>query len=38
MRTYWDRNALVAEKTKADELITRNTRHFQGLTKNVAWP
>ena len=33
---YW--HALVAEKTKADELITRNTRHFQGLTKNVAWP
>ena len=22
----------MAEKTKADELITRNTRHFQGLT------
>jgi len=33
---YW--HALVAEKTKADELITRNTRHFQGLTKNVTWP
>jgi hypothetical protein len=33
---YW--HALVAEKTKADELITRNTRHFQGLAKNVAWP
>ena len=33
---YW--HALVAEKTNADELITRNTRHFQGLAKNVAWP
>lgn len=33
---YW--HALVAEKTKADELITRNTRHFEHLTKNVAWP
>jgi hypothetical protein len=33
---YW--HALVAEKTKADELITRNTRHFQGLAKNVPWP
>jgi hypothetical protein len=33
---YW--HALVAEKTKADELITRNTRHFQDLAKNVAWP
>ena len=33
---YW--HALVAEKTKADELITRNTRHFQGLAKNVTWP
>jgi len=38
MRTYCVGHALVAEKTKADELITRNTRHFQGLTKNVAWP
>jgi hypothetical protein len=33
---YW--HALVADKSKADELITRNTRHFQGLTKNLAWP
>jgi hypothetical protein len=33
---YW--HALVAEKAKADELITRNTRHFQDLAKNVAWP
>jgi site-specific recombinase XerD len=33
---YW--HALVAEKTKSDELITRNTRHFQDLAKNVAWP
>ncbi len=33
---YW--HALVAEKTKSDELITRNTRHFQDLAKNVVWP
>lgn len=33
---YW--HALVAEKSKADELITRNTRHFQDLTSKVAWP
>jgi len=33
---YW--HALVSEKTKADELITRNTRHFQDLAPNVAWP
>jgi hypothetical protein len=33
---YW--HALVAEKAKADELITRNTRDFQDLAKNVAWP
>lgn len=33
---YW--HALVAEKSKADELITRNTRHFQGLARNVTWP
>jgi hypothetical protein len=33
---YW--HALVSNKTKSDELITRNTRHFQGLAKNVAWP
>jgi hypothetical protein len=33
---YW--HALVAEKAKADELITRNTRHFEGIAKNVAWP
>jgi hypothetical protein len=33
---YW--HALVAEKSKADELITRNTRHFQDLARNVAWP
>lgn len=33
---YW--HAKVAEKAKADELITRNTRHFQDLAKNVQWP
>ncbi len=33
---YW--HALVSEKTQANELLTRNTRHFQGLAKNVAWP
>lgn len=33
---YW--HALVSEKAKANELLTRNTRHFQGLTENVAWP
>jgi len=33
---YW--HALVSEKTKADELITRNTRHFQDLAPNVVWP
>jgi hypothetical protein len=33
---YW--HALVSEKTKADELITRNTRHFEDLAQNVVWP
>ena len=33
---YW--HALVSEKAKADELITRNTRHFQDLAPNVVWP
>jgi len=33
---YW--HALVSEKANSDELITRNTRHFQGLAGNVAWP
>jgi hypothetical protein len=33
---YW--HALVAEKAKADELITRNTRHFEDLAKTVVWP
>ena len=33
---YW--HALVSEKAKSNELITRNTRHFQGLADNVAWP
>ena len=33
---YW--HALVSQKAKSDELITRNTRHFEGLAKNVVWP
>jgi hypothetical protein len=33
---YW--HALVSAKTKSDELITRNTRHFESLAGNVAWP
>lgn len=33
---YW--HALVSEKAKSTELITRNTRDFQGLAENVAWP
>lgn len=33
---YW--HALVSAKAKSDQLVTRNTRHFQGLAENVAWP
>jgi site-specific recombinase XerD len=33
---YW--HALVSDKAKSNQLLTRNTRHFQGLTENVAWP
>ena len=33
---YW--HALVSNKAKSNELITRNMRHFQGLAENVAWP
>ena len=33
---YW--HALVSNKAKSNELITRNTRHFQGLAENVVWP
>jgi hypothetical protein len=33
---YW--HALVSNKAKSNELITRNTRHFEGLAVNVAWP
>jgi site-specific recombinase XerD len=33
---YW--HALVSNKAKSNELITRNTRDFQGLAENVAWP
>ena len=33
---YW--HSLVSAKAKADELLTRNTRHFEGLAANVSWP
>jgi hypothetical protein len=33
---YW--HALVAGKTKADTLLTRNTGHFADLASNVVWP
>jgi len=33
---YW--HALVSAKANVDELLTRNTRHFEGLAENVAWP
>jgi hypothetical protein len=33
---FW--HASVAQKAKADELLTRNTKHFEGLAANVAWP
>ena len=33
---YW--HALVSNKAKSSELITRNTRHFEGLAENVSWP
>ena len=33
---YW--HALVSNKAKSNELITRHTRDFQGLAGNVAWP
>ena len=33
---YW--HALVSNKSKSNELLTRNTRHFEGLAGNVAWP
>jgi hypothetical protein len=33
---YW--HALVSNKATSNELITRNTSHFQGLAGNVAWP
>ena len=31
-------HALVSVKSKSDELITRNIRHFEGVAENVAWP
>jgi len=31
-------HACAAQKAKADELLTRNPKHFQGLLSNVAWP
>ena len=33
---YW--HALVSQKAKSDELLTRNTRDFKGLAQNVGWP
>jgi hypothetical protein len=33
---YW--HALVSQKSKSDELLTRNTRDFKGLAQNIAWP
>ena len=33
---YW--HALVARKSHADELLTRNTADFAGLGGNLAWP
>jgi hypothetical protein len=36
MYDYW--HALVANKAKSNERLTRNPRHFQGLEKNVVWP
>jgi hypothetical protein len=33
---YW--HALVSQKAEADELLTRNPRHFEGLAGDVAWP
>ena len=33
---YW--HALVADKSKADDLLTRNTAHFSDLAGNLAWP
>jgi hypothetical protein len=33
---YW--HALVSAKAKAGQLITRNTRHFEGLADKVVWP
>lgn len=33
---YW--HALVSKKAKSNELITRNTGHFEGLAANAAWP
>ena len=33
---YW--HALVAGKSKADKLLTRNTGHFADLVSNAAWP
>ena len=37
-RVYDYGHALVSQKAKSDELLTRNTRDFKGLAQNVAWP
>jgi hypothetical protein len=31
-------HALASAKAKADQLLTRNTDDFKGLTGNVVWP
>jgi hypothetical protein len=33
---YW--HALVSAKAQSDELVTRNSRDFEGFAKNVVWP
>lgn len=33
---YW--HAFVSNKAKSTEIVTRNTRHFEGLAENVIWP
>jgi hypothetical protein len=37
-RIYDYLHALASGKSKADELITRNTEDFQGLANNIRWP
>ena len=37
-RVYDYCHALVSQKAKSNQLLTRNVRHFQGLAENLAWP